>query len=195
MANKFIQHVQQSVNHLLSNPIMPGDSPEVARMKLEQGQAGGELRHESLGKGIAGQAGQLASDPRTWAVAAAPFVLPAVGSAIGGAGAAGAAGAAGKAASVGGALKSIGGVIKDVAPIAIGGMSAYEGIQQNRRANDLQDRAIGMAEENAAARKPLLSLGMAGMQNAKRPDLSEQFTDDGNVYARQRRKLPSVGGY
>jgi hypothetical protein len=70
--------------------------------------------------------------------------------------------------------------------------TAIEGYQQQHRANDLNNQAVGIAQDEYNAAKPVRDAAMARLAaGPKRPDLANLF-DPSNPY---RRPLPVVGGY
>lgn len=99
----------------------------------------------------------------------------------------------------GGILPAVGGAIKDYGPLALAGLSAWEAHQQAKRQEEMQDRALAIAEEENAARRETRERGLQGLRDLERPDLSGTFADPYNVYDREARKrreaIPSVGGY
>lgn len=135
------------------------------------------------------------------AALAAPFVLPAIGSALGIGGAAGAggaaAGAAGGAAAGSGAISAIpaiggiGGVLKkgvdflgsDTARSAMGVIGALDATRQRNRANDLTNDAVARDTGRWDANAPLRDAGMAALLNPSAPNT-------GNLAALQSRGNP-----
>lgn len=114
---------------------------------------------------------------------AAPIALPlAVGLATGGIGGG----------LVGGALKKVGGkglggaigkfgggILGGLKKIgidgALGGASLAMGAYQQKKAGDLRGKALGLAEKRYAEQAGLRKMGMQGLMNEQRPDLSGVF--------------------
>jgi hypothetical protein len=78
--------------------------------------------------------------------------------------------------------------------VGMGGLAAGQavmGAQQSRRAGDLQDRALGVADETWGAGAPLREQGRLRLLNPAPVDLSSTFADPTNPFAR-RRALPAA---
>jgi hypothetical protein len=102
--------------------------------------------------------------------------------AVGGAG--GVANAAGSGFSMGKAMDAV----ERFGPLVVGGLGAYQTMQDQSKANALRDRGIAMAEKDYDARAPfrMRASEFATMPMPSRPDLSSIFNDPGNPYNRVR---------
>ena len=89
-----------------------------------------------------------------------------------------------------GILPAIGDALKEYGPLAIAGLSAYEGFQQNRKSEEMMKRAIAEQE----AKKAMLAEGRARRDELSVANLSQNYSDPGNPYAARRRRIPAVGG-
>lgn len=96
--------------------------------------------------------------------------------AMGGAGAAGGGGALGM-------LKGLGGKLLGNSDLLLGGLSMYQGQKQQNQANDLQKRALALAEQRYAETAPLREMGLKGLQNTQRRDLSATFRNNANPFS------------
>lgn len=123
---------------------MQGGKPKqwLKRAAIGGGAAG--LGALAKGSGALGKAGG-------WLSKAGGMAGKAAG-AMGGAGPPGAGG--------GGALRSL----ADLAPVALGAYGAYQGNQDMNRARELDDRMLGMAEQDYASRAPMRQQAMQMMQ-------------------------------
>lgn len=151
-------------------------------------QATGQERQHSL----SGSWNKAKKSPAFWA-AALPIVAATGGAALGtlgGAGTTAGAGAATQAGGWGGALKSVGSGLSKYGPLALGAWSAYEGHKGDQRAQELQDRALALAEQRDRELSPLRMAALQRIQGGiPRPDLS-YLEDAGNPYVR---RIPRVG--
>lgn len=95
-------------------------------------------------------------------------------------------------------LKSVGGWAKNNPDLILGGLSAYEGINAQNDANKYRDRALGLMEQEAAARGQFRDMGMQRLGNVQRPDLGGIFAGSGNPYTQAQRPQggppPAAGG-
>jgi hypothetical protein len=99
-------------------------------------------------------------------------------------------------ASLGGARKlgsgianSVGGV--NAGDIALGGLAGYQALNAanaSKRAGQLSDKAIGLAESRWNQGAPLRTAGQARLLNPTRPDLSSVYTDATNPFAVRKLK-------
>lgn len=89
-----------------------------------------------------------------------------------------------------GFLPAIGDLLKDYGPLALAGLSAWEGHKQSKKQDEMIERSI--AEEEA--RKKMVAEGRARRDAMPQADYSDLYDDPGNPY-RKRRSIPSVGGY
>lgn len=103
------------------------------------------------------------------------------GAAAGAMGGAGAAGAGGGGAL--GMLKGLGGKLLGNSDLLLGGLSMYQGQKAQNQANDLQKRALALAEQRYAETAPLREMGLKGLQNTQRRDLSATFRNNANPFA------------
>lgn len=96
----------------------------------------------------------------------------------------GAAGAdAGVGGGFGGMLKGLGGKLLGNSDLLLGGLSMYQGQKAQNQANDLQKRAMALAEQRYAETAPLREMGLKGLQNTQRRDLSATFRNAQNPFA------------
>lgn len=65
-----------------------------------------------------------------------------------------------------------------------GGALAY-GAYQQKKAGDMRNKALKMVEQDYAERAPLRKLGVSGMMNEQRPDLSSVFAPAMNPFLRK----------
>lgn len=87
------------------------------------------------------------------------------------------------------ALKSVGGFAKDYGPLALAGLGAYEGWQQNKKAEEMMDRAIAAEEERKQrVREGIERSRAAEQRRVARP--ASPIMNEGNPY----RRIPAVGG-
>lgn len=82
-----------------------------------------------------------------------------------------------------GMLKGLGGKLLDNSDLLLGGLSMYQGQKQQNQANDLQKRALALAEQRYAETAPLRQMGLKGLQNTQRRDLSATFRNNANPFA------------
>lgn len=83
---------------------------------------------------------------------------------------------------LGGGLKKIGGVDG-----LLGGASLGYGAYQQKQAGDMRNKALKMVEQDYASRAPLRSMGLQGMLNEQRPDLTSTFAGaSDNPFSRRR---------
>lgn len=86
---------------------------------------------------------------------------------------------------VGGGIKNVGEWVLKNPDSILALASLYQGYQDNKRANQLQDKAIASSEQR-------MKLGHDAAQQLmglQRPDLSDVYTDPGNPYARRIRSV------
>lgn len=91
-----------------------------------------------------------------------------------------------------GGLKKVGTFAKDNPDLLLAAGSAYEGINANNDANKFRDRALAMAEADAASRGQFRDMAMSRLGGAQRPDLGSIFGGSGNPYAAGG-SIPRVG--
>jgi hypothetical protein len=87
-----------------------------------------------------------------------------------------------------GGLQKIGNAIGTVGKIAqpiIGGLSAYEGYQNDKKAQKLSDKQLALAEASYNERQPLRTLGRDLMLNQTPPDLSYIYANSSNPFAKR----------
>lgn len=93
-------------------------------------------------------------------------------------------------------VPKVGGWIKDNASWLVPtGLAVWDAVQrdkQDKSATALDNEAVQLARQQYADMAPIRAIGMQGLQNAKRPDLSFLADDPGNPY--NRRRIPAVGG-
>lgn len=80
--------------------------------------------------------------------------------------------------SILGGLKKIG--VDDV----LGGASLGYGAYQMKKAGDLRNKSLKMVEDEYRERAPLRKVGLSGLMNEQRPDLSQVFASQ-NPFARR----------
>lgn len=87
--------------------------------------------------------------------------------------------------SLGGALDAVG----RYGPLVVGGLGAYQTMQDQSKANELRERGIKMAEQDYAGRAPFRALATSYAQRPEpqRADLSSIFYDPGNPFNRVQR--------
>lgn len=82
-----------------------------------------------------------------------------------------------------GGLKKIGGFALDNIDPIMGAASMYQGAKAQGKADDLNKRALALREQQYADFAPIRKLGIAGMQNTQRPDLSAIYRNQQNPFA------------
>ena len=84
-----------------------------------------------------------------------------------------------------------GGDIAKYGPLVLGGLGAYGAYQDQKKANELRERAMRLAENDWGSRDPLRQrvLGMAAQPEPQREDLSGLFADPGNPFYDRRRRM------
>lgn len=94
---------------------------------------------------------------------------------------------------IGRGIKKVGSFALDNPDLLLAGGAAYEGINASNDANKFRDRALAMAEQDAASRGQFRDMAMTRLGSAQRPDLGGLFAGSGNPYATQG-SVPRVGG-
>lgn len=84
-----------------------------------------------------------------------------------------------------GGLKKVGSFLGDHGDQLLGAASLGEGYLGQRRANNLQNEALGIAKQSYADRAGLRKLGVSQMMDQTAPDLSSTFAQPSNPYGRQ----------
>lgn len=95
----------------------------------------------------------------------------------------------------GGIPGAVGGAIdyaKDNPDMILAGGSIISGAMDAAKASDLRDKALRSAEGSYNERAPMRAMGMAGLGNTQRPNLSATFADPGNPYARPAGSTPGT---
>jgi hypothetical protein len=90
---------------------------------------------------------------------------------------------------IGGAIGNIGGFINDHKDTALGAAALAESYKNSRKADDYRKQGLNFANDSWKAREGLRKVGVAGMMNETRPDLSEDFYDPNNPFARPMRRV------
>jgi len=108
---------------------------------------------------------------------------PKIGNIVGGAASGLSGGALGGAG--GSVLGKVAGGLKAIAPAALGGLSMYEGYQNDKKANALNKKQLALAEQNYNERAPLRALGRDLMLNQTPPDLSYIYANSSNPFAKR----------
>lgn len=126
---------------------------------------------------IAGYGGSLLGGGGKAASAASGGVAPGI------ANAASAGAQRGIGSSLLGGLKKIGGFALDNIDPIMGAASMYQGAKAQGKADDLNKRALALREQQYADFAPIRKLGLAGMQNTQRPDLSAIYRNQQNPFA------------
>lgn len=81
--------------------------------------------------------------------------------------------------------------------LAMGGLAGYQALNAanaSKRAGQLSDKALGLAESRWNDAAPLRSAGTARLLTPARPDLSGVYTDPSNPFASRPRRLGPLGG-
>jgi len=91
--------------------------------------------------------------------------------------------------SIGGGLRAVGQFAKDYGPLVLSGLGMYEGWQQNKKAEEMMEKAIAAEERRRAD----VMAGIERRRAMETPDLSSTFESD-NPYRRRIRSVGS-GGY
>lgn len=86
-----------------------------------------------------------------------------------------------------GGVKKVGGFLDDHGDQLLGAASLGEGYLGQRRANNLQNEALGIAKQSYADRAGLRKLGVSQMMDQTAPDLSSTFAQSSNPYSRMRK--------
>lgn len=108
---------------------------------------------------------------------------------------AGAVGGAAKSGGLGGALRSVGGFLKNNPELVMSGMGAIQGARQQGKADKLNQQALDLANRHYAETAPLRAGAMDRLTNTQRPDLSGIYAGSSNPFARPLRPLsPTMGG-
>lgn len=123
---------------------MQGGKPKEWLRRAAVGGAGGALGAAAKGAGVAGKAGGWLQKAGGMAAKAAPAMMGSGGQPGGG----------------GGALRSL----ADLAPVALGAYGAYQGNQDMNRARQLDERMLGMAEQDYASRAPMRQMTLQMLQ-------------------------------
>lgn len=96
-----------------------------------------------------------------------------------------------------GALGNAGNFIKDNPELILGAASAFQGSREQARANEMQKRALQLAEQPWNETAALRQQSLEGMMNPQAPDLSSLYAGSSNPFARTAPpsgfKLRSVG--
>jgi hypothetical protein len=66
----------------------------------------------------------------------------------------------------------------------LAGASGVAGVNASRNAANDRKKALKLIESGYAEREPLRKLGLSGMLNEQRPDLSSTFATSGNPFRR-----------
>ncbi|MHB1310582.1 MAG: hypothetical protein ACYC3L_01100 [Gemmatimonadaceae bacterium] len=82
-----------------------------------------------------------------------------------------------------GGIKKLGGFALDNIDPIMGAASMYQGAKAQGKADDLNKRALALREQQYADFAPIRKLGIAGMQNTQRPDLSAIYRNQQNPFA------------
>lgn len=91
---------------------------------------------------------------------------------------------------VGDVLRSVGGAAKEYGPLALAGLSAYEGWQKDKKAEQMMERAI--AEEQERKQRVLQGIEESRAFEARRTSQPrDPIVNESNPY---RRRIPAVGG-
>jgi hypothetical protein len=88
-----------------------------------------------------------------------------------------------------GIANSVGGM--NAGDLALGGLAGYQALNAanaSKRAGQLSDKAIGLAESRWNQGAPLRTAGQARLLNPTRPDLSNVYTDATNPFAVRKLK-------
>lgn len=83
----------------------------------------------------------------------------------------------------GGLLKTIGGAALKAAPGILGSISAAQGAKQQGQANKLNQQALALRQQQYADFAPIRALGIQGLQNTQRPDLTAIYQNKQNPFA------------
>ena len=136
-------------------------------------------------KALGGSLKTAALNPGGTAMNVVKSQVPGMGSVASGGVAPGVANAASAAPSRGlwDGIKKVGSFALDNIDPIMGAASMYQGAKAQGKADDLNKRALALREQQYADFAPIRKLGIAGMQNTQRPDLSAIYRNQQNPFA------------
>ncbi len=83
----------------------------------------------------------------------------------------------------GGLLKTIGGGLLKAAPAIMGGISMVQGAKKQGQADKMAADALRLKQQQYQDFAPIRALGIQGLQNTQRPDLTSIYQNKQNPFA------------